>query len=38
MPEPEREKHAAEVVGLVSRLTEPFPLPYRCRVQWAQKR
>ena len=38
MPEPEREKQAAEVVGLVSRRTEPFSLPYRCRVQWAQRR
>lgn len=36
MPEPERERHAADVVSLVSRLPEPFPLPYTCRVQWAQ--
>jgi ubiquinone/menaquinone biosynthesis C-methylase UbiE len=36
MPEPERERQVADVVGLVSRLAEPFPLPYRCRVQWAQ--
>ena len=36
MPEPERERHAADVVALVTRLPEPFPLPYRCRVQWAQ--
>jgi ubiquinone/menaquinone biosynthesis C-methylase UbiE len=35
MPNPEREKHTAEVVALVSRLPEPFPMPYRCRVQWA---
>jgi SAM-dependent methyltransferase len=35
MPEPERERLAAEVVALVARLPEPFPLPYRCRVQWA---
>lgn len=35
MPEPEREKLAAEVVALVGRMPEPFPLPYRCRVQWA---
>jgi ubiquinone/menaquinone biosynthesis C-methylase UbiE len=36
MPEPERERHAADVVALVNRLPEPFPLPYRCRVQWAK--
>lgn len=36
MPTPERERLAAEVVALVSRLPEPFPLPYTCRVQWAQ--
>lgn len=35
MPEPERERQAADVVALVNRLPEPFPLPYRCRVQWA---
>jgi hypothetical protein len=35
MPEPERERLAAEVVGLVARKAEPFPLPYLCRVQWA---
>ena len=35
MPEPERERLAAEVVGLVARKAEPFPLPYTCRVQWA---
>ena len=35
MPEPEREKHAADVVALASRLPEPFPMPYICRVQWA---
>jgi SAM-dependent methyltransferase len=38
MPEPERERNVADVVGLVSRLSEPFPLPYRCRVQWAHLR
>jgi ubiquinone/menaquinone biosynthesis C-methylase UbiE len=38
MPEPEREKHCAEVVALVSRRPEPFPLPYKCRVQWARLR
>ncbi len=38
MPAPERERLAAEVVGLVTRLPEPFPLPYRCRVQWAALR
>lgn len=36
MPTPEREKLAAEVVELVRRLPEPFPLPYVCRVQWAR--
>ena len=36
MPQTEREKNVAEVVGLVTRLPEPFPMPYRCRVQWAQ--
>jgi ubiquinone/menaquinone biosynthesis C-methylase UbiE len=36
MPTPERERNVAEVVGLVSRLPEPFPLPYHCRVQWAR--
>ena len=36
MPEPERERLCVEVVGLVTRLPEPFALPYRCRVQWAQ--
>jgi ubiquinone/menaquinone biosynthesis C-methylase UbiE len=35
MPEPERERLVASVVGLVSRRPEPFPLPYTCRVQWA---
>jgi ubiquinone/menaquinone biosynthesis C-methylase UbiE len=35
MPEAERERLAAEVVGLVARKAEPFPLPYLCRVQWA---
>jgi len=25
---------AAEVSALVGRLPEPFPLPYRCRIQW----
>jgi ubiquinone/menaquinone biosynthesis C-methylase UbiE len=36
MPTGERERLAAEVVLLVRRLPEPFPLPYTCRVQWAQ--
>jgi SAM-dependent methyltransferase len=36
MPETERERHTAEVVGLVTRLPEPFPMPYTCRIQWAQ--
>ncbi len=35
MPAPEREKLAADVVELVRRLPDPFPLPYICRVQWA---
>jgi ubiquinone/menaquinone biosynthesis C-methylase UbiE len=38
MPASERERLAAEVVYLVSRLPEPFPLPYTCRVQWAHLR
>ena len=29
------ERQVAEVVALVSRRAEPFPLPYLCRVQWA---
>lgn len=36
MPPPERERLATGVVSLVSRQPEPFPLPYTCRVQWAQ--
>jgi SAM-dependent methyltransferase len=36
MPEPERERLVAEVVALVARRAEPFPLPYLCRVQWAR--
>jgi SAM-dependent methyltransferase len=36
MPSPERERLASEVVALVARRTEPFPLPYTCRVQWAR--
>jgi ubiquinone/menaquinone biosynthesis C-methylase UbiE len=35
MPASERERLAAEVVELVRRVAEPFPLPYTCRVQWA---
>jgi ubiquinone/menaquinone biosynthesis C-methylase UbiE len=38
MPPPERERLAAEVVALVTRLPEPFALPYRCRLQWATLR
>jgi ubiquinone/menaquinone biosynthesis C-methylase UbiE len=34
MPVAERERHASEVVALVARRAEPFPLPYLCRVQW----
>lgn len=37
MPAGERERLAAEVVDLVRRLPEPFPLPYTCCVQWAQR-
>jgi ubiquinone/menaquinone biosynthesis C-methylase UbiE len=36
MPTGERERQVADVVGLVARKAEPFPLPYHCRVQWAQ--
>jgi SAM-dependent methyltransferase len=35
MPQPERERQVADVVSLVRRIPEPFPLPYTCRVQWA---
>jgi ubiquinone/menaquinone biosynthesis C-methylase UbiE len=38
MPVTERERHASEVVALVARRAEPFPLPYLCRVQWCQQR
>jgi SAM-dependent methyltransferase len=38
MPATERERLAAEATALVSRLTEPFPLPYTCRVWWAHLR
>jgi ubiquinone/menaquinone biosynthesis C-methylase UbiE len=34
MPPAERERLAVEVTALVTRLPEPFPLPYVCRVQW----
>jgi hypothetical protein len=37
MPTVERERHASEVVALVARRAEPFPLPYLCRVQWCQR-
>ena len=37
MPTVERERHASEVVALVARRPEPFPLPYLCRVQWCQR-
>ena len=36
MPAPERERLAADVVALVSRVSEPFGLPYTCRVQWTR--
>jgi ubiquinone/menaquinone biosynthesis C-methylase UbiE len=35
MPAAQRERLAADVVNLVVRREEPFPLPYVCRVQWA---
>lgn len=38
MPTAQRERLAAEVVNLVARREEPFPLPYVCRVQWAALR
>jgi ubiquinone/menaquinone biosynthesis C-methylase UbiE len=38
MPPAERERLAAEVTALVTRLPEPFGLPYVCRVQWCHKR
>ena len=34
----ERERLAAEVTALVTRLPEPFGLPYVCRVQWCRLR
>lgn len=37
MPGGERERLAAEVTGLVTRLPEPFALPYVCRVQWCHR-
>jgi ubiquinone/menaquinone biosynthesis C-methylase UbiE len=36
MTSPERERLAADVAHLARRLPEPFPLPYTCRVQWAE--
>ena len=38
MPPAERERLAAEVSALVTRLPEPFGLPYVCRVQWCHRR
>jgi ubiquinone/menaquinone biosynthesis C-methylase UbiE len=38
MPPTERERLAAEVTALVARRTEPFGLPYICRVQWCCRR
>ncbi len=35
MPAPERERLVRSVVALVARRSEPFPMPYTCRVQWA---
>jgi ubiquinone/menaquinone biosynthesis C-methylase UbiE len=37
MPPAERERLAAEVTALVTRLPEPFGLPYVCRVQWCHR-
>lgn len=37
MPLPERERLASEVAALATRLPEPFPLPYLCRVQWTRR-
>jgi ubiquinone/menaquinone biosynthesis C-methylase UbiE len=37
MPTVERERHVSEVLALVARRAEPFPLPYLCRVQWCQR-
>ena len=37
MPTVERERHVSEVVALVARRPEPFPMPYLCRVQWCQR-
>lgn len=38
MPPAERERLAAEVTALVARRSEPFDLPYVCRVQWCNRR
>lgn len=38
MPSSERERLVTEVTALVSRLPEPFALPYICRLQWCQLR
>jgi ubiquinone/menaquinone biosynthesis C-methylase UbiE len=37
MPPAERERLASEVTTLVTRLPEPFALPYVCRVQWCRR-
>ncbi len=36
MPASARDSLVSEVVGLVARVPEPFPLPYLCRVQWSR--
>ena len=36
MPASARDGLVNEVVGLVAREPEPFPLPYLCRVQWTR--
>jgi SAM-dependent methyltransferase len=37
MTEARREHLVDEVTGLVTRMEEPFTLPYRCRVQWCNR-
>jgi ubiquinone/menaquinone biosynthesis C-methylase UbiE len=38
MPSADRERLVGEVAALVARRSEPFPLPYLCRVQWCRLR
>ena len=37
LPSADRERLVSEVVVLVARRSEPFPLPYLCRVQWCRR-